>query len=32
MLTGRDGSGCGRVPIAEHDGRWYVDPWPALPS
>ena len=26
-LRGPDGESCGRLPIAEHSGRWYIDPW-----
>ena len=26
-LSTVDGRDCGRLPIAQHDGRWYVDPW-----
>lgn len=28
-LAGAGGRRCGRLPIAEHEGRWYIDPWAA---
>ncbi|WP_213451155.1 hypothetical protein [Rhizomonospora bruguierae] len=29
VLAGAGGRECGRVAIAEHRGRWFVDPWAA---